>query len=147
MNSKWVGSVALALVIGLGGGYGIRAATTPTSHTVTLPNGRHFTFPAGGGGFAGGPPGGFGATGTVASVSGNTLEVQGANGQVTVNLGASTTITKTVSAKASAIAVGMCVTAVGKTNSIGAVSATRVVVSEPTSSGCSTGFRGGFGGG
>lgn len=144
---KWAGSVGLALVMGLGGGYAIRAATAPAGRIVTLPNGRHVTFPSGtagrsAGGFTG--PGGFGAIGKVAAVNGSTLEVQGASGQVAVKLSSTTTITRSVKTAASAIAVGLCVTAVGPANSLGTVSATRVVVTGPVNGSCTAGV--GFGG-
>lgn len=139
MNKKWAGSVGLALVIGLGGGYAIRAATAPAGRTVAFPSGIAGRRP---GGFS--RPGGFGAIGKVAAVTGNTLEVQGTAGQVAVKLSSTTTITRTVKTGASAIAVGLCVTAVGPANSLGTVSATRVMITEPVNGTCTAG--GGFGG-
>jgi hypothetical protein len=54
---------------------------------------------------------------------------------------------KTVTASASALKVGLCITAVGTANSIGAVAARSIRISQPGPSGCVTGFggRGGFG--
>jgi hypothetical protein len=54
---------------------------------------------------------------------------------------------KTVTAGASALKVGLCITAVGTPNSIGAVAARSIRVSQPGPTGCVTGFggRGGFG--
>jgi hypothetical protein len=143
MSVKWVLGVLLALIVGVAGGYELRTVTAPSGHTITLPNGRTITLPAGASGFAGfgrGFAGGFGAFGQVAAVSGNTLEVQGPAGEVTVKITPSTTITRTVKTSASSIAVGLCVTAVGPTNSIGVVSATRVSLSNPGPNGCTRSF-------
>ena len=54
---------------------------------------------------------------------------------------------KTVTASASALKVGQCITAVGTANSIGAVAARSIRISQPGPSGCVSGFggRGGFG--
>jgi hypothetical protein len=54
---------------------------------------------------------------------------------------------KTVTAGASALKVGLCITAVGTPNSIGAVAARSIRISQPGPTGCVTGFggRGGFG--
>ncbi len=53
-----------------------------------------------------------------------------------------------MSATASALKVGQCITAIGTANSIGAVAARSIRVSQPGPSGCVSGFggRGGFGG-
>jgi hypothetical protein len=65
---------------------------------------------------------------------------------ITVTTTASTKYYKVVSAHSSALKVGLCITAVGTTNSIGAVAARTIRVSQPGPSGCVTGFGGGRGG-
>jgi hypothetical protein len=54
---------------------------------------------------------------------------------------------KVVGAHSSALKVGLCIAAVGTTNSIGAVAARTIRISQPGPNGCVTGFggRGGFG--
>jgi hypothetical protein len=91
-----------------------------------------------------------GAAGTVAAVSGSTMEVQNpASGQVTVTFTSSTPITETVTAAAKDVTVGSCVTVVGQPPASGAaartVTATIVIVSSPVNGNCTGGFR--FGGG
>jgi hypothetical protein len=157
VRMKWGASLLAALVVGLAGGYAIRYFSTPRLPSFTLPNGRHVPFNPAAGGFPGGGfgsgHGGFATVGKVAAVTGSTLEVQGSSGQTTVKVAGSTTITRTVKVSSSSlasIAVGMCVTAIGPTNSIGTVAATRLVLSAPGPNGCTAAFRagsGGFGGG
>ncbi|HTW05880.1 MAG TPA: hypothetical protein VME46_00100 [Acidimicrobiales bacterium] len=72
-------------------------------------------------------------------------------GPKTVNVSKSTKYSKSERVAAGSLKVGECVTATGSTNNIGAVSATTLIVTQPTSSGCPTfggfgGFGGGFGG-
>jgi hypothetical protein len=66
---------------------------------------------------------------------------------VTVITNSASKYLKTVSATASALKVGQCITAIGTTNSIGAVAARSIRVSLPGPTGCVSGFggRGGFG--
>ncbi|HXY91262.1 MAG TPA: DUF5666 domain-containing protein [Acidimicrobiia bacterium] len=113
--------------------------------------------PSGG---TGSRPANFGAAfGTVKSISGNQLTVKAqvvtpsssknkkpkvTTQNVTVTLGDSTTIMQTVAATEKDIAVGACVTATGKTDSVGTVTASRVMISQPQNGAC--GFGGGFGG-
>ena len=62
----------------------------------------------------GGPPAGFpGASGTLASISGQTLEVQNSSAQTTVTYTGTTTFTQTSTATLADVTVGSCVTAVG----------------------------------
>ncbi len=57
-----------------------------------------------------------------------------------------TTYTKTVTAKSSAIKVGLCASAFGPADDTGAIAATQIRLSEATNGTCSTGFGvGGFG--
>lgn len=71
---------------------------------------------------------------------------QPAEGPVTVTMGQSTTVLKTVSATSAAAVTGKCASAFGKTDSSGTVAATTITISSPGANGCSRGFGGGFGG-
>jgi uncharacterized membrane protein YgcG len=62
-----------------------------------------------------------------------------------VKVTSTTTFSKIVSATSSAVATNQCVTAIGPANDQGAITATRLSISSPGPSGCSSGF-GGFGG-
>ena len=112
---------------------------------------------------SGGPGGGggFGTSGEVAAVSGDTITVaatrfdpqaeEGADPEtttVTVTTTGETTVTATETADATALSIGRCVTASGTADDTGAVSAERIEVSDAVDGECSTGFgRGGFPGG
>jgi Domain of unknown function (DUF5666) len=95
-----------------------------------------------GGGFA---PG---ASGSVAAITGSSMEVQNQQtGQVTVSWTPTTTFSQTASVPASSVAAGDCVTVSGS-SSKGTITATTVTVSQPTAGKCTTGgFGGRFGGG
>jgi hypothetical protein len=118
---------------GLGNGNGGNGATTGT-------NGGQAPQGAPGGGFF--RSGGF-TTGTVKLVQGSTIYVTTQDGNtVKVSVPATTSVTKTVTAKVSSIKPGDTVTAIGSTSN-GVVKATTVRVGDlglPT-------FRRGFGGG
>ena len=124
--------------------------TRPSGSPRTFPS---RTFPSG----SRAPGAGFGAgeraAGKITAVNGSTLTVQadrrsGAAVNDTVTVAATTTLTETVRATSSALKVGQCVTAIGSTNSAGAVAATRIAISNPGPNGCTQRFgRGGFGGG
>jgi hypothetical protein len=94
-----------------------------------------------------------GANGKVTSVSASSFVVQernpaaGTNTSITVTATAATKYLKTVTAGPSALKVGQCITAVGTANSIGAVAARSIRISQPGPNGCVSGFggRGGFG--
>lgn len=96
-----------------------------------------------------------GASGSVAAITGSSMEVQNAEtGQTTVSWTTSTTFTQTVTVPASSVAVGDCVTASGSTSkSSKTVTAKTVTVSQPTTGKCTGGFArsgtgpGGFPGG
>ncbi len=95
-----------------------------------------------------GPPAAFrpAASGMIASVSGNVLEVQSPqSGQTTVNLGSKTIITATVSVGLSDVNSGTCISATGTKGSGGSVDATNVMIFSATKGTCVRGF--GFGGG
>lgn len=105
--------------------------------------------------------GGFGTSGEVTAVSGDTITVaatsfapqaeEGAELEtttVTVTTTGKTTVTTTKAADATALIIGRCVTANGTADDTGAVSAERIEVSDAVDGECSTGFgRGGFPGG
>jgi hypothetical protein len=103
------------------------------------------------GAFGGGSFGG--ANGKVISVSASGFVVQGRNPaagadtSITVTTTAASKYLKMVTAGPSALKVGQCITAVGSANSIGAVAARSIRISQPGPNGCVTGFggRGGFG--
>jgi hypothetical protein len=135
-----------------GGGFPVPRGTFPTRTTGTRPA-TTFRRPAN---FAT-------ASGKVTSKSGSKINVQAvtvsfSNGKVTtktgpktVNVSKSTKYSKSERVAAGSLKVGECVTATGATNNIGAVSATTLIVTQATSSGCPTfagfgGFGGGFGG-
>jgi hypothetical protein len=95
----------------------------------------------GGGGFGG-------ANGKVTSLSASGFVVQGRN--PAASAGASITVTTTAATKylkvatvgASALKVGQCITAAGPANSIGAVAARSIRISQPGPNGCVTAFGG-----
>jgi len=90
------------------------------------------------------------ASGTLAAVSGTSLEVQNpTSGQVTVNWTGSTNFSQTVTVPPSTLAVGDCVTASGtpssksKTKSkTASITATTISISQSNSSGACSGFGG-----
>jgi len=90
--------------------------------------------------------GGAVASGKVASIAGNTLVIAarqfGAGGtkNKTVTVTSSTKITTEAATTATSIKVGKCVTAEGKTDSTGAVTASQVRITDPVNGECST-FR------
>jgi Domain of unknown function (DUF5666) len=103
--------------------------------------------PSGSGGAFG--RGGFGgADGKVTSVSASGFVVQGRNPaagtdtSITVTTSATTKYLKTVTAGPSALKVGQCITAVGTANSIGAVAARSIRISQPGPNGCVSEFAG-----
>jgi hypothetical protein len=129
---------------GFGGGGG-GSSPRPSFSPRPRPSGSRGAF--GRGGFGG-------ANGKVTSVSASGFVVQGRNPtagtdtSITVTTTATTEYLKTVTAGPSALKVGQCITAVGTANSIGAVAARSIRISQPGPSGCVSGFggRGGFGG-
>src|SRR5580692_1295545 len=93
------------------------------------------------------PPGPAGsASGSVASITGTSMEVQSASaGQTTVNTTASTTFSQTLAAAQSAVAVGECLTVTGTPakSSKTTIAARSVSISQPSSSGTCTAGAGG----
>ena len=94
-----------------------------------------------------------GANGKVTSLSSGGFVVQGRNPvagadtSITVTTTAATKYLKVVTAGPAALKVGQCITAIGSANSIGAVAARSIRISQPGPNGCVTGFgrRGGPG--
>jgi hypothetical protein len=134
---------------GFGRGGGTGATPLPSFSPRPRPTGSRGAF--GNGTFGG-------ANGKVTSVSATGFVVEARNRAAGSGTATDTSITvittsaskylKTVTATASALKVGQCITAVGTANSIGAVAARSIRISQPGPSGCVSGFggRGGFGG-
>jgi hypothetical protein len=131
---------------GFGGGQG-GSTPRPSFSPRPRPTGSRGAF--GNGAFGG-------ANGKVTSVSASGFVVQGRNRaggsagsttSITVITNATSKYLKTVTAKPSALKVGQCITAVGTANSIGAIAARSIRISQPGPNGCVSGFagRGGFG--
>jgi len=124
-----------------------------------MPSGAPQTGPdqSGGGAPPSGPQNGQGfgdrASGTVESVSGDTIVVSATDSQNqqttqrTVSVTSATTFTKTAAATTDALKVGQCAVVQGAADSKGAVAATSIAVSSPPagSATCTTGFGGGRG--
>ena len=124
---------------GRGGGGGAGSSPRPSFSPRARPSGS-------GGAFGRGAFGG--ANGKVTSVSASGFVVQGRNPaagtdtSITVTTSATTKYLKTVTAGPSALKVGQCITAVGTPNSIGAVAARSIRISQPGPNGCVTEFAG-----
>jgi hypothetical protein len=84
-------------------------------------------------------------TGTVATVSADSITVTGTDGTQTVVTATAATIKGTAPADSTAIAVGMCMTATGKSDNVGGYDATAIYVFTKGDTGCVT--AGAFGGG
>jgi hypothetical protein len=152
-----LGAAALALAA-CGSSSAASSTSTTKAPSSSAPSGGS----TGGGASGGGSGGGTtarqfpGADGTIAAINGASLEVQGTSGQTTVTYTGTTTFDQTVTASASDVTVGSCISAFGKPTSTsssskktafgGPVTATTVSITQPTSGSCSTGFGGGFGG-
>ena len=134
-----------------GGGAGGSATPRPSFSPRPRPTGSRGAFGNGAFGGANGKVTSVSATGFVVQARGRTAGTAGAAGtdiSVTVITNSASKYLKTVTAKPSALKVGQCITALGTANSIGAVAARSIRVSQPGPSGCVSGFggRGGFGG-
>jgi Domain of unknown function (DUF5666) len=104
-------------------------------------------------GGAGNGFGGLGAFGKVTAVSGSSFTVESTSPQGStattavpttrsVQTSAATTYTRTEAAKASALVVGLCVTALGKADSTGSIAATSIALRPAENGSCSSGFGG-----
>ena len=152
--------ILLGLAAGIGVGYGIWGGSTTTTQSAGAATGQfpgagasgaNGQFPGGGGPGSGGRGFPF-ASGTVPSVSGNTIEVKTANGTTKVTISDSTKVTKSSGATSSDIVAGSCLSARGDTSSDGTVAATNVTVSAAAADGTCAAIGpgdgdGGFGGG
>jgi hypothetical protein len=120
-------------------GHGSRPAGAPSG---TPPTG---TPPAGApsGGFSGFGNGNFAfAAGKVTKVAGSTLTLKGSSGTSKASVSASTQLTRIATVTDSKIDKGQCARVSGTSANAGAtVNATSVALSQPSSSGCSGGFR------
>ncbi|MER7555360.1 hypothetical protein ABTZ46_00370 [Nocardioides sp. NPDC126508] len=147
---------------GFGGGFGGGSGGAPQGMPSDMPTDMPTNMPEGGmpSGGPGGGMGGFGTSGEVTAVSGDTVTVAAVafdprsgdssaeTTTVTVTTTGETSVTATETADAGALTIGRCVTAHGTTDDTGAVSAERIAVSDPVDGECSAGLgRGGFPGG
>lgn len=86
----------------------------------------------------------FGALGKVTAVTTNGFTVQsdfgGQSSTTTVTTTGSTTYLTTANATAAAVKQGVCLQATGSADSTGAVTATRIALSQPVSGACMSGF-------
>ena len=141
---------------GGGGGFGgtrPSGAPRPSFSARPRPTGSQGAFGNGAFGGADGKVLSVSATGFVVQARSRTAGAAGSTGSaatvrsVTVITNSASKYLKTVSAAPAALKVGQCITAVGATNSIGAIAAQSIRISQPGPTGCVTGFsgRGGFG--
>jgi hypothetical protein len=123
---------------GFGGGRGARGGQggAPSNLPSNLPTNR----PSGGPAFGGGAFGQVTALGNGGFTVKSTLPGGGSSRTTNVTYSATTAWTTTAKASASALKVGRCVTATGKTDATGAVSARRVSISSPVNGQCAGGF-------
>ena len=139
-----------------GGGFGgtrPSGAPRPSFSARPRPTGSQGAFGNGAFGGADGKVLSVSATGFVVQARSRTAGAAGSTGSaatvrsVTVITNSASKYLKTVSAAPAALKVGQCITAVGATNSIGAIAAQSIRISQPGPTGCVTGFsgRGGFG--
>ena len=133
-----------------GGGAGGGATPRPSFSPRARPTGSRGAFGNGAFGGANGKVTSVSATGFVVQARGRAAGTAGTAGtdiSVTVITNSASKYLKTIAAKPSALKVGQCITALGTANSIGAVAARSIRVSQPGPSGCVSGFggRGGFG--
>ena len=133
-----------------GGGASGGATPRPSFSPRARPTGSRGAFGNGAFGGANGKVTSVSATGFVVQArdrTAGTADTPGTDISVTVITNSASKYLKTVAAKPSALKVGQCITALGTANSIGAVAARSIRVSQPGPSGCVSGFggRGGFG--
>lgn len=118
--------------------------------TGTPTSGRTRGQGGGGNGLGGNGFGGLGAFGKVTAVSGPSFTIESsrpqnstATGDVpttrTVTTSSATTYTRTRAANAKALAVGLCVTALGKADDTGSIAATSIALRPAENGSCSSG--------
>jgi hypothetical protein len=126
---------------GTGGFGGPRGAFSPGPSFSPRPRPSGSRGASGGGSFGG-------ANGKVTSLSASGFVVQGRSPAAGTDTGITVTTTaaskylKVVTVGPSVLKVGQCITAVGPANSIGAVTARSIRISQPGPNGCVTGFAG-----
>jgi hypothetical protein len=132
---------------GRGGGTGSGATPRPSFSARPRPTGSRGAFGTGDFGGADGKVLSVSATGFVVQARTRTAgSTTSTTTSVTVITNSASKYLKTITATPSALKVGQCITAVGTTNSIGAIAARSIRISQPGPSGCVTTFgRGGFG--
>lgn len=129
------------------------AAGDPNGPAGRPSSGRTRAPGAGGNGFGSNRFGGLGAFGKVTSAAGTgfTLEssrpangtaTTGAPSMQTVETSTATTYTRSRTANAKALAVGLCVSALGKADDTGSIAATSITLRPAVNGSCSSGFGG-----
>lgn len=152
-SSTSIAAATVELLPGQGGtcsfgGFGGRAGARPSGAPTGMPS------QGAGGGAGGAGRRVFGAVGKITAVGPGQFTVSPvarpgamAMAPFTVTYTSSTVFTRLANADASAVKAGVCVTAQGRTDDTGALTATSIAVSAPTNGGCLGGFGGrGFGG-
>jgi hypothetical protein len=132
-------------VVNRGGGQ--RTGNFPSGAPRSFPSGAPRSFPSGVAGRF--PSGGSFATGTVTSVSGDSIVIAarqfGSSASTTsrtVTVSSKTKISRQQSTTAKSLKVGLCVNALGKADSAGTVTATSVRITASVNGQCTIGFGG-----
>src|ERR1700704_383712 len=125
MNRVLVLVVVAAGLLAAACGNGAKAANSSTSPS-----------PGGGAQFRNG------ASGQLVQVNGQSLILTGPNGDLTVNIGSTTTFTRTSTAVLADIVPGQCLVATGQKDSAGRLTAMTVRLSPKLASGCGAGQAG-----
>lgn len=144
-----------ACTFGFGARNGAGQSGSPGGAPTPLPTVTGSTAPDDGrGGIPGSGRRAFGALGMITAVGSGQFTVTptvrlGAmpTRPVTVTYSSSTTFTRLTAATSAAVKVGICLTAQGRTDDTGALTAASVTVSAPTKGTCQTGFGRGLGAG
>lgn len=135
---------ATVRIVDSGNCTGFRGRGRPGFTTRSAPGDAPSGVPGGFRGFGAGF--GAGAVGKVTRTGANGFTVSsdfgGSTRPVTVTTTSATRYTETVPSGAAAVKVGQCMSAQGSTDSTGAVTASRVMVSAPVDGSCTGGFRG-----
>jgi hypothetical protein len=130
MNTKTIGIVAAALIIGFGAGYYLHPATTPQSGTAA----GTFTRNGGPGGMRGGGANGGFLSGSVAAKDATSITLNTRDGSSHVVLiTPETSVSKSVTGALTDVSIGSNVMIVGASNSDGSVSATNIQLRAATS--------------
>ena len=135
------------------GGFRLPGAGAPGGSGVPTPPAGIPTSGRAGGPGAGGGFFGLGASGKVTAVNGAGFTVESTSPQDStattavpttrsVRTSAATTYTRTEAAKANALVVGLCVTALGEADNTGSIAATSIALRPAENGSCSSGFGG-----